>query len=131
LLTALGETLGHPTTLTEEIPVTKPIIAKTLEVHVEETDGDNNRRYTFKVYEFTNGVIMVPSDQTHDWFFVDRDSIEANGLGVVVGVTETEDTVTFSREELRQSIAGSIGEFGSDDATRKALRIVSRPTCRY
>jgi hypothetical protein len=99
----------------------KPIIAKTLEVHVEETQDDNTRRYTFKAHEFANGVIMVPSDQTHDWFFVDRDSIQASGLGVVVEVTETEDTVIFTREELRLSIGGSIDEFGEDDATRKAI----------
>jgi hypothetical protein len=102
--------------------------AKVLEVEVEELNlGDNSQsEYTFNAYEFTNnGVVMVLGSTTNDYFFIDCDSIEANGNGVVIAVNETDRTVEFTVEQLAESIEGSVGEFGEDEATAKALELIA------
>jgi hypothetical protein len=101
--------------------------AKVIEVQVEELNqgDDTQSEYTFDAYEFTNGLVMVRGSTTNDYFFVDCDSIEACGNGVVIAVNETDRTVEFTVEQLAESIEESIGEFGEDKATAKALGLIA------
>jgi hypothetical protein len=89
-------------------------------------DGEPiNDSYQFKVYEFSNGVIMVPGETTYDWFFVDRKNIQANGMDEVGDIEDTGKTVNFSDSQLTESIENSQGCWGSDDATAKALELLA------
>ena len=95
--------------------------AKILIVHAQELnpEGEFEARYSFKVYEFPNGAIMVPSDTSHDWFFCSRDEIEPCGTAITESVEDTGETITFSLETLNDAISGSIGEFGESEGTSK------------
>lgn len=100
--------------------------AKVLEVSTRTLNADPVESASrFKVYEFSNGLIMVPGDATHDWFFDDRDSIEACGNDVVVKVEETGATVEFSNQEFFESVEGSQSEFGDDSVPEKYLELGS------
>ena len=78
---------------------------------------DKETSYDFPVYQFSNGLIMVIGEDTNDWFFEDRGSIEANGPHGLAQVTnveiEAESTIDWSLKDLRKAIRASLGEFGS------------------
>jgi hypothetical protein len=94
------------------------LIAKILEVTACELNGESEP-YTFSVMEFENGLIIVPSDTTQDWFFKDRESIEANGNDVVTGVIDTGEVSEWTPESLAISVKGSISEFGEGSVPAK------------
>jgi len=81
-------------------------------LQVEVQDIVTYKTSYFEVYEFSNGLILVPGSQTNGWFFDDRDSIEANGSDLVVGIKEEDACVQFERDELLAFIQGSMFEFG-------------------
>ena len=99
----------------------KQLTAKVLEVACEElVQGESSSpRYTFKAIEFWNGLILVQSDTTNDWFFGSRDEIDACGNAQVTGVVETGETEEWTSEEVLRSIQGSIREFGEDSVPTK------------
>ena len=75
---------------------------------------DKETSYDFSAYQFSNGLIMVIGEDTNDWFFEDRESIEANGLAQVTNVeVEAESTIDRSPKDLRKAIRASLKEFGS------------------
>ena len=81
-------------------------LAKKLIVTAQEINGNT---YQFPVWEFTtNGAILVPGEQSNDWFFNSRDTIEPLGCAI----EETEETQTFDKERLRESVEGAEREFG-------------------
>lgn len=100
--------------------------AKILIVYAQELNPEEEfeSRYSFKVYEFSNGAIMVPSNTSHDWFFCSRDEIEPCGNAVTENVEDTEEVVTFSLETLKDAIFGSIGEFGESERTSKPQELL-------
>lgn len=69
-------------------------------------------------------VILVPYEGINDGFFLDRDSIECCGCDEIESVEETGETLDWSIEYLKESIDGSIDEFGEDDATSKAMELI-------
>lgn len=73
---------------------------------------NNGKKYTFEVYEFGNGLILVPGETTNDWFFESSSNIQANGTDEIVSVERTGRTSEWTPKELLQSIQGSIREFG-------------------
>ena len=81
------------------------LVAKKLIVTAQEINGNT---YRFPVWEFTNGAILVPADVTNNWFFNSRDTIEPLGCAI----EETEETQTFDKERLRESVEGAEHEFG-------------------
>lgn len=95
---------------------------KVLEVQVV---GDDSEPYSFTAYEFKNGLIAVLGETTNDWYFENRDKIEACGCDIVTGVTETGEIIEWSEETLIESIKGSIMEFGEDSVPLIYKEIVS------
>lgn len=75
--------------------------------------------YTFQAYEFSNGLIMIPEEITNDWFFEDRDSIEACGKDLVTSVEETDSSIALSTKSLLESIQGSMRQFGKNSVPPK------------
>ena len=90
------------------------VTANALNPELDE-DAINTGEYTFPVWEFENGVILVPSETTNDYFFNSREEIEANGLDVVVSVEATGEYIEWSIEEIDEAIAGYQDEFGATD----------------
>lgn len=79
---------------------------------IEITNSDEDTEYTFKAYEFTNGVILIPGESTSDWFFDSREDYQPNGTDSIVRINETDDSKQFSVEELTEIIRQSESEFG-------------------
>ena len=100
------------------------ITAKILRVICEETNVENPHAYSFDVYEFQNGTILVPSESTSDWFFQNRASIEACGTDNVTEVVETARTKMFSKKQLRAIIAGSQSEYGPSAIPASARELI-------
>lgn len=78
---------------------------------IEITNSDEGVEYTFKAFEFENGVVLIPGDTSCDWFFDSREKYQPNGLDKVVEITDTDDTKEFSIDELKEIIKGSESEF--------------------
>ena len=81
--------------------------------------------YDFTVFEFENGLILVPSDSTNDWFFENRDLIEANGCAEVLEVESTDTVIEWDLSDLAESIKGAQSEFGSDRVPSIALDLIN------
>lgn len=92
--------------------------ARVLKVDCRELN-ERDTAYSFNVYEFSNGLILVPGDTTNDCFFDSRDRIEACGTAVVDDIEDLGEETEFSIEELLRSIQGSIQEFGVDSVPQK------------
>lgn len=91
------------------------LTAKVLEVTAKtcyDESHNDGEEYTFEVYEFDNGLILVPGESTNDWFFESSDDIQASGNDEIVSVNELSRTSDFTPKELLQSIQGSMREFG-------------------
>lgn len=89
--------------------------AKKLIVTAQEINLDGEGQsptYQFPVWQFENGAILVEGVTTNDWFFDSQDEIEPNGTAIVIAIEETEETITFDKEELKESVEGSEREFG-------------------
>lgn len=97
------------------------MLAKVIEI----TNEDQDTEYTFKAYEFDNGVILIPGETSCDWFFDSREEYQPNGTDSLVGVTDTDDTKEFSIEELKEAIRGSESEF-SYKVGSKVLELVAQ-----
>lgn len=101
------------------------LTVKILEVEATRSNlyGETGNTYTFKAYEFSNGLILVPGETTNDWFFEDKESIEACGCDIIGSVEEIGETVNWTFEELLEAVRGSIEEFGSDSVPQKYLEL--------
>ena len=93
------------------------LTAKVLRVNAKELNGDSE--YSFNVYEFSNGLILVYRETTNDWFFENRDAVEPYGTAVVTSIEETDETEEFTPKSLLKSVQGSISEFGVDSVPAK------------
>lgn len=91
--------------------------AKILQVTAKELNEDS--QYSFDVYEFSNGLILVFGETTNDWFFEDREAIEPCGTAVIASIEETDQIKEFTAESLFKSVQGSMGEFGIDSVPAK------------
>ena len=84
--------------------------AKKLEITAQELNHPD-QQYTFVAYEFENGLILVPGDSTPDWFFNNRDEIQPSGNAVVDSIAEAGVEVTFTTEELQESLEAYVKEY--------------------
>jgi len=102
----------------------KTMVATKLIVTATEKDSGLLEEFTyeFPVYEFEDGLILVIGEDTHDWFFEDRESIEANGCAQVIDVAESSETIDWSLEDLQEAIEGSLSEFWK--VPKKALDLL-------
>ena len=92
-------------------------------VTVADPDNIEESTYEFPVYEFHNGLILVIDELINDWFFEDRGQIQANGLNqMVIGVTESSESIDRSLEDLQESIKCSLTELGR--VPQKALKML-------
>ena len=97
-----------------------------LTITAQEYDTEDNAgiTYTFKAYEYPNGVCSVSYEHSHDGFFLDSDSIEACGLDEIVDIEESH-TFEMSLDCFRLTLEESINEFGHCDATQKAMELIN------
>lgn len=79
---------------------------------------------SFEVYEFENGLILVPGESTNDWFFANRESIQASGNDVVDSVEESGRFVEFTPSELKTAVERSQAEFGIDSVPSNYLELL-------
>ena len=101
----------------------KDLVAKKLIVTAVDDSCPKTASYKFPVWEFENGLILVPSLSTNDYFFEDRESIEACGLAFVDSIEETEITDNWKSSYLLLTIQRSMREFGIDSVPQKHLEL--------
>lgn len=103
-----------------------------LTITAQEYDTEDNagRTYTFKAYQYPNGVCSVSYEHSHDGFFLDSDSIEACGLDEIVDIEESH-TFEMSIASFRESVEASIDEFGRCDATQKAMELIPQEERKF
>ena len=63
-----------------------------------------------KIYEFPNGVILVPGETTNDWYFDSKEEYNRSS-DFSWHFEETEETEDWSVECLNDSILGYESEF--------------------
>jgi hypothetical protein len=102
----------------------KAKILEVIAVNPNENPGDGDSSYAFKVYEFSNGLIQVPCDTTHDYFFDSKENIQCNGTDVVKERLETGEFIDISVEMLEESIKGSEEEFGVESVPQNAYELI-------
>ena len=93
-----------------------------------ELDGNivDAGEYTFPVWEFENGAILVPCESTNDYFFNSRNEIEANGNDIINSVEETDEEIQWTTEEIKEAITASESEFGSSDDDAKIKELINQ-----
>jgi hypothetical protein len=104
----------------------KTLTARKLVVHAQPMNGGEEKpghAYTFPVWEFPNGAVLVPSDTTNDWWFQDRHKVEACGCDVILRIEETETQDIYTSKDIGSSIKGSISEFGRDSIPESVINI--------
>lgn len=99
------------------------LTAKKLIVNTYELNSENTG--SFEVYKFENGLILVPGENTNDWYFEDCDSVVGCGNDCVESIEETESVSEWTVDELKKSIEGSVREFGEDSIPQKAYELLS------
>jgi len=87
----------------------KTLTARILVVNC--VDPDTNYEYSFRVEEFSNGLILVGGETSNDWFFRCREEIKASGYDLVVGGEDTEDITKWTPKELNEAWGNSVAEF--------------------
>jgi hypothetical protein len=94
---------------------------------ITNTDDQGENRYSFSAYEFDNGAIMVPGETTADWFFSSRNEYEPNGLDIneIIEDSQFNRTRDWSSEELIESIAKSVSEFGKEAIPANVFDLVA------
>ena len=109
------------TTLTVLTVKVLEVTAKTPANSPEESD----KFFTFKAFEYPNGVVSVSYETTNDAFFTDRNVIVGCGNDEIESVEETGKTFEMSIASFRESVKASINEFDSDEATDKAMELIN------
>lgn len=82
----------------------KSLTAKVLIANfVDNSDSPFENTNSYEVLEFSNGLIMVESHSTNEWFFTDRDSIEGCGHDRFIDCTDTGEIKKFTSFDIAQS----------------------------
>lgn len=88
----------------------KALIAITTFYDVE--SGETKEHNRCKIYEFPNGVILVPGETTNDWYFDSKEEYNPGGSSDFDWhFEETDETEDWSVECLNDSILGYESEF--------------------
>lgn len=82
---------------------------------------NTQREHTFKVYALPTGEALVPAESTHDSFYESLDAVEGHGNDEIKGYERTGRTVSFTNEEIAESVLSSAREFG-EEAIPESLR---------
>lgn len=90
------------------------MLAKKVYAIVEDCQIGEDSRHQYPAWEFENGLLLVPSDTTHDYFFESWNEFQGNGNDFLVDTEETEVTLDFSKKLLNSYVVESAREFGSD-----------------
>jgi len=104
------------------------LTVKVLEVTAKtpaNTPEESDNFFTFKAYEYPNGVCSVSYEHTNDAFFTDRGEILGCGNDEIQSVEETGKTFEMSIASFKESLRDSIAEFDADEATDKAMELVA------
>ena len=108
--------------------ISQVLQAKTLIVNCRELNDPYE--FNFKAYEFSNGLILVESNTTNDWFFANRDLIEPCGTAVVTSIEDGGTEMEFTTESLLKSIQGAISEFGVNSVPAKHADLWRKPVSK-
>ena len=92
--------------------------------------NDADSKSSYPVYQFENGLIMVPSDSTADWFFASADAIQGCGDDQFENVEATENFVEFTPSELSRSWGDSVNCFEIDLEAEKDVLNLVKSLCR-
>lgn len=76
--------------------------------------------YEFECLMLPNGAIVVYGDTTNDWYFENKNRIQANGDALVVEIVETDDFYDLEPLFVAKSLRGSTLEFGYDEGIKAA-----------
>ena len=106
----------------------KTLTAKILTAYFVQTyDPVTDDIIDYPVWEFENGLILVPGESTADWFFRSSDEIEGCGGDLYQRVEDTGETIDFTAKELAQAWGSSLAEFpycDDDDCTDLVKELV-------
>jgi hypothetical protein len=91
--------------------VSSKVLIAIITVYDVESD-ETKEHHRYKIYEFPNGVILVPGETTNDWYFDSREEYNPGGSSDFDWYfEETEETEDWSVECLNYSILGYESEF--------------------
>jgi hypothetical protein len=92
--------------------VSSKVLIAIITVYDVESD-ETKEHHRYKIYEFPNGVILVPGETTNDWYFDSREEYNPGGSSDDFDwyFEETEETEDWSVECLNHSILGYESEF--------------------
>ena len=76
------------------------------------TASEPDQTYTFRGLQFSGGAVCVSYDNTNDGWFESAEQVDACGTDVITEITELDEFVEWTLEQVRESIEGSKGEFG-------------------
>jgi hypothetical protein len=107
---------------------TTSLKAKVLDAHFSALTDETKCSYS--VYQFENGLIMVPSDSTADWFFSSAGSIEGCGNDQLDRVEDTGNFVEFTPSELSRAWGDSVSTFEIDVEREKEVLDLVKSLCR-
>lgn len=88
----------------------------------ENVDPDMNpHTYTFDVYVFPSGEALVSGNTDPDDWYSSLDEVEPNGADILTDSEETEESASFSLEEIKESVRSSAASYGKE-AIPKSLQ---------
>lgn len=95
----------------------KILSAKILEAHFVEAEYDwrGDRRevtFSYPVYQFESGLILVPVDDGIGYFFDSEENIEGCGMSSYMSAEDTGKTVEMTALELAQYWGENAAEYG-------------------
>ena len=103
--------------------------AKVLDAHFYALN-DEETKCTYPVYQFENGLIMVPGESTADWFFSSASTIEGCGDDQLDRVEDTGNSVEFTPSELSNAWGNSVSCFEINVEQEKELLYLVKSLCR-
>lgn len=94
----------------------KILTAKKLEAHFIELVSDwrgeeREREYSYPVYKFESGLVMVPDNYGTNYFFDSEENIDGCGLSRYAYSVETGEVVKMTALELARCWGAAVAEF--------------------
>lgn len=107
------------------------LTGKVLEAHflVPGYDFDGSpleKEISYPVYEFENGLILVPSDTTNDWFFRSQNNIEGCGNDIYIKCHSTGKEISWTKKQLSQAWGNSVSEFGDTSCLQLVKELLKK-----
>jgi hypothetical protein len=102
-------------------PVWNNLTCKVYEITAEDPQNAGEQ-HSWEVYELPTGEAMDPGVGIADQWYDDVDSVEAYGLDFIVDRKDMERTITFSEDQIKESVNASARAYGEAEAIPESLR---------